>query len=80
MLIIGCDYHPSFQQIALVDTESGELQERRLKHRDEAERGDWQFVCTGCGARDGTTSSGRSSVRTWDSPEIAMVCGRTPSN
>ena len=31
MLIIGCDYHPSFQQIALVDTESGELQERRLK-------------------------------------------------
>jgi hypothetical protein len=29
MLIIGCDYHPSFQQIALVDTESGELGERR---------------------------------------------------
>jgi transposase len=38
MLIIGCDYHPSFQQIALVDTESGELNERRLLHREEAEQ------------------------------------------
>ncbi len=38
MLIIGCDYHPSFQQIALVDTDTGELQERRLEHREEAEK------------------------------------------
>jgi transposase len=38
MLIIGCDYHPSFQQIALLDSETGELQERRLKHREEAEQ------------------------------------------
>jgi hypothetical protein len=30
MLIIGCDYHPSFQQIAFVDTETGEGGERRL--------------------------------------------------
>ena len=30
MLIIGADYHPGFQQIAFVDTETGELQERRL--------------------------------------------------
>ena len=28
MLIIGCDYHPSFQQIAFVDTETGEFQEQ----------------------------------------------------
>ena len=27
MIIIGCDYHPSFQQIAFVDTETGELQD-----------------------------------------------------
>ena len=33
MMIIGCDYHPGFQQIAFVDTETGELQERRLEHR-----------------------------------------------
>src|SRR5215472_18195781 len=37
MLIIGCDYHPSFQQIAFVDTETGEYGERRLAHRTEAE-------------------------------------------
>jgi len=38
MLIIGCDYHPSFQQIAFVDNETGELGERRLLHREEAEQ------------------------------------------
>ena len=39
MIIIGCDYHPSFQQIAWVDTETGETQERKLMHGDgEAER------------------------------------------
>jgi hypothetical protein len=38
MRIIGCDYHPAFQQIAMLDSETGESQERRLKHREEAER------------------------------------------
>jgi transposase len=39
MIIIGCDFHPSFQQIAWVDTETGEMQERKLTHGDgEAER------------------------------------------
>ena len=38
MIIIGCDYHPSFQQIAFVDTETGELQEQRLAHREGAEK------------------------------------------
>jgi transposase len=38
MLIIGCDYHPGFQQIAFVDTETGECGERRLGHREEAEQ------------------------------------------
>jgi transposase len=38
MLIIGCDYHPGFQQIACVDTDSGELSERRLAHREQAEQ------------------------------------------
>src|SRR5271157_5437702 len=37
MLIIGWDYHPGFQQIAWVDTETGEADERRLTHREEAE-------------------------------------------
>ncbi|MGB7848806.1 MAG: IS110 family transposase [Candidatus Acidiferrum sp.] len=30
MKIIGCDFHPSFQQIAMVDTETGEQNEKRL--------------------------------------------------
>ena len=38
MLIIGCDYHPSVQQIAWVDRETGECGERRLRHRAEAEQ------------------------------------------
>src|SRR6516165_9758396 len=38
MLIIGCDYHPGFEQIAYVDTGTGELQERRLQHPEEAEK------------------------------------------
>ena len=38
MLIIGCDYHPGFQQIAFVDTETGELGAQRLTHREEAEQ------------------------------------------
>ena len=38
MMIIGCDYHPGFQQIAFVDTETGECGERRLTHREEAEQ------------------------------------------
>ena len=38
MLIIGCDFHPGFQQVAIFDNQSGEIQERRLGHREEAEQ------------------------------------------
>ncbi len=38
MLIIGCDYHPSVQQIAWVNTETRECGERRLTHCAEAEQ------------------------------------------
>lgn len=38
MIIIGVDYHPEFQQIAVVDTETGELEERRLQNQEEAEK------------------------------------------
>ena len=37
MMIIGCDFHPRFQQIAYLDLETGELVERRLMHTAEAE-------------------------------------------
>jgi transposase len=38
MVIIGCDFHPRFQQVAFVDEETGEYGERRLSHPEEAER------------------------------------------
>ena len=39
MKIIGCDFHPAWQQIAMCDGETGELEELKLKHGDgEAER------------------------------------------
>ena len=38
MVIIGCDFHPSFQQVAIFDNLSGEIGERRLGHREEAEQ------------------------------------------
>ena len=39
MMIIGCDYHPSWQQVCWVDTETGETRERKLEHASgEAEK------------------------------------------
>jgi transposase len=36
MLLIGVDYHPSFQQIAFLEEETGECGERQLNHSDGA--------------------------------------------
>jgi transposase len=58
MLIIGCDYHPGFQQIAFVDTENGELRERRLTHREEAEQ--FYTGLKGQSVRVGMEASGHS--------------------
>ncbi len=39
MIIIGCDFHTRFEQIAMLDTETGEVVERRLEHENgEAKR------------------------------------------
>jgi hypothetical protein len=38
MIIIGVDFHPEFQQIASLDTDTGEFQEKRLVHPEEAEQ------------------------------------------
>ena len=37
MIIIIVDFHPEFQEIASVDTDSGEFLEKRLAHREDAE-------------------------------------------
>ncbi len=60
MLIIGCDYHPGFQQIAFVDTETGELGERRLVHREEAEQFYGKLKEQNVPVRVGMESSGHS--------------------
>ena len=39
MFIIGCDYHPRFQMIAMLDTTTGEVKVLRLEHENgEAKR------------------------------------------
>jgi hypothetical protein len=51
MIIIGVDYHPSDQYIALVDTETGEHEERQLNHRGEKPRsftGNWRRGESAC--------------------------------
>jgi hypothetical protein len=60
MMIIGCDYHPGFQQIAFVDTETGEFAERRLEHREEAERFYRDLVARGVSVRLGMEASGQA--------------------
>jgi transposase len=60
MIIVGCDYHPGFQQIAFVDTDSGELQERRLPHREEAEKFYRDLAAQGTKVRVGMEASGHA--------------------
>src|SRR5512133_2509410 len=60
MIIIGADYHPAFQQIAFVDTETGELQERRLQHREEAEKFYRELAAQGRKVRVGMEASGHA--------------------
>jgi len=60
MIIIGCDYHPSFQQITFVDSETGELQERRLQHREEAEKFYRDLAAQGRKVRVGMEASGHA--------------------
>ncbi len=60
MIIIGADYHPSFQQIAWVDTATGEFQERRLGHREEAETFYRELAAVGAKVRVGMEASGHA--------------------
>ncbi len=60
MRIIGCDYHPGFQQIAFVDTETGECGERRVQHREEAEKFYRDLAAQGMKVRVGMEASGHA--------------------
>ena len=60
MIIIGVDFHPEFQQIALMDSDTGEFQERRLAHREEAERFYRELAAAGQKVRVGMEASGHA--------------------
>ena len=61
MLIIGCDYHPSFQQIACRDTETGECGEQRLAHSEgEAEKFYRDLKRRGVSVRVGMEATGHA--------------------
>ena len=60
MIIIGVDFHPEFQQIASVDTDTGELQEKRLAHREEAEKFYRDLRAQGMSVRVGMEASGHA--------------------
>ncbi len=62
MIIIGCDYHPGFQQIAFVDTDTGEWNERKLGHREEAEQFYRQLKVRGKKVRVGMEASGACAL------------------
>lgn len=59
MIIIGVDYHPEFQQIALLDKDTGEFQEKRLSHPEEAEQFYRALAATGQ-VRVGMEASGHA--------------------
>src|ERR1700732_1466970 len=59
MKIIGCDFHPSYQQIAVLDLATGEMTEKALSHeRKEEGRGFYEGL-EGL-ARGGMEGSGQS--------------------
>ncbi len=84
MIIIGVDYHPEFQQIASVDTVTGELREARLQNpkqaylmpswEDEAQRceSEWKPV----DMRAGWNDCSRTAVRVWMG-DAAKICSPT---
>ena len=61
MLLIGVDYHPSFQQVAFLSQDTGECGELRLNHSDgEAERFYRDLKQRGISVRVGMEATGYS--------------------
>ncbi len=75
MIIIGADYHPTFQQIAFVDTETGELQERRLDHPEAAEKFYRELAAPGKKVRVGMEASGHARWFERLLAELNLNCG-----
>ena len=59
MIIIGSDFHPTFQQIAMLDDQTGEYQELRLAH-DSGEAEGFYRELQGQSVRVAMEASGHS--------------------
>ncbi|HVO61850.1 MAG TPA: IS110 family transposase [Terriglobales bacterium] len=59
MIIIGADFHPAYQEIASVNTDTGEYQEKRLAHPQEAEEFYRSLASVGQAVRVGMEASGQ---------------------
>ena len=82
MIIIGVDFRPEFQQIAWADTGTGELQELRLRHREEAERFYRELGARAVPVRIGMEASGHGRWFERLLGELQFVdrgCGRDPN-
>jgi transposase len=60
MKSIGCDFHPGYQQIAMVDTETGEFTQMRLSHSNEGEEARKFYAGLSGPVRVGLEASGQS--------------------
>jgi len=60
MIIIGVDFHPEFQQMASVETDTGAFQEKRLAHPEEAETFYRALAAGGQKVRVGMEASGHA--------------------
>jgi len=58
MILIGCDFHPSFQQIAMLDMETGAITEKKLVHKGTEARSFYESLPKG--TRVGLEASGQS--------------------
>jgi hypothetical protein len=80
MKIIGCDFHPSYQQIAMLDPGTGEMVEKALSHERKEEVRAFYAGLEGS-ARVGIEASGQSQ---WFERMLAelghevWICGEDP--
>jgi hypothetical protein len=84
MIIIGVDFHPAYQEIASVNTETGEYQEKRLAHAQEAEEFYRCLACVGQTVRVGMEASGQAQwlerlLEGLGSGVVEGRCGGDPS-
>ena len=60
MQIIGCDFHPGYQQIAMLDEETGEFTQMRLSHQAQGEEARKFYCGLRRSVRVGLEASGQS--------------------